>query len=131
MHYDLELICHRCREIGLSARIDTQRVEVDLGEGAILCFQNAEREEDCLVGFLDTPWHVHDKFVFADRGSYVELDYLDVLAGLKAGQVLVCEQKIDGQTSDRWLIHSQHNDEFEFLEERERITIRRVTTTLP
>ena len=51
MRYDINLIQQLCSEIGLSARVDTnQRVEVDLGEGAVLCFQNAEREKDCLIG---------------------------------------------------------------------------------
>jgi hypothetical protein len=53
MRYDLELAHTLCREIGLSARVAAgDRVEVDLGQGAILCFQNADRDEDCLIGFL-------------------------------------------------------------------------------
>jgi hypothetical protein len=43
MRYDLELIFQLCRELGLSARITDERVELDLGQGAVLCFQNAER----------------------------------------------------------------------------------------
>lgn len=49
MRYDLGQIIQLCLEIGLIARADTdRRVEVDLGRDAVLCFQNAEREEDCL-----------------------------------------------------------------------------------
>ena len=94
--------------------------------GAVLCFQNAEREEDCLIGFLDTPWHTHDNLVFAGgRGYYIELNYLDLLTGLREGRVLVCEREVDGRTVDRWLIHSEYNDEFKYLEDDERIIVRR------
>ena len=130
MRYDLELIEQLCREIGLSARQSAEdRVEVDLGQGAILCFENAEREEDCLVGFLGTPWHFHDHLMRVDgRGAYVELDYLDLLIGLKEGRVLVCEREVEGRTVDRWLTHSDYNDELKHLEEGERIIIRRAAT---
>ena len=129
MRYDLELITQLCREVGLSARTEAgQRVDVDLGQGAILCFQNAEREEDCLIGFLRMPWHTHDDLMFADgRGNYVELDYLNLLTGLKEGRVLVCEREVAGRTVDRWLVHSEYNDEFKYLAEGERIIVRRPT----
>jgi hypothetical protein len=129
MRYDLELIDTLCRELGLPAHAAEERVEVDLGQGAVLCFENAEREEDCLIGFLDTPWHTHDDLIFTDACSnYIELDYLDVLIGLKEGRVLVCEREIEGRTDDRWLTHCEYNDELKYLEEGERIIIRRAAT---
>jgi hypothetical protein len=128
MRYDLELITQLCREIGLSARTDPdQRVEVDLGQDAILCFQNAEREEDCRICFLGMPWHIHDNPTFANAHGYIELDYLDLLTGLKDGRVLVCEREVDGRTVNRWLIHSEYNDEFKCLEVGERIIVRRTS----
>jgi hypothetical protein len=57
MRYDLELILTLCGEIGLPARLDADRAEGDPGQGAILCFQNAGRDEDCLIGFLGVAWH--------------------------------------------------------------------------
>jgi hypothetical protein len=130
MRYDLELIYQLCREIGLSARVPAdQRVEVDLGQGAVLCFQNAEREEDCLIEFRETEWHTHDDLTFMDpRGHYIELDYLNVLTGLKEDRVLICEREVEGRTDDRWLIHSVYNNELKYLEEGERLIIRRATT---
>jgi hypothetical protein len=112
MRYDLDLIYELCREIGLPAHTGSdQRVEVDLGLGATLCFQNAEREEDCLIGFLGMPWHTHDNLMFADaRGNYTELDYLNLLTGLKEGRVLVCEREEESRTVDRWLVHSEYNE---------------------
>jgi hypothetical protein len=129
MRYDLELIAQLCREVGLSARTGAdQRAEVDLGQGSILCFQNTEREEDCLIGFLGMPWHTHDNLMFADgRGNYVELDYLNLLTGLREGRVLVCEREVAGRTVDRWLVHCEYNDEFKHLKEGERIFARRAT----
>lgn len=130
MRYDLDLIHQLCCEIGLSVRIDAgRRVEVDLGQGAVLCFQNAERDEDCLIGFLGTPWHTHNGLMFSDgRGRYVELDYLDLITGLKEGQVLVCERLRYGRAVDRWLIHRDYNDEFKYMEEGEQIVVCRATT---
>lgn len=101
-------------------------MEIDLVRDAVLCFQNAEREEDCLTGFLDTPWHTHDNLMFVDaRGNYVELDYLDLLMGLKEGRVLICERETHGQIVDRWLVHCEYNDQFKYLQEDERIIVRR------
>ena len=129
MRYDLDLVSQLCREIGFSASMNTDsRVEIDLGRGAVLCFENEEREEDCLIGFLSMPWHTHDDLMFVDaRGNYVNLDYLNLLTGLKEGRVLVCEREVQGRTVDRWLVHSEYNDEFKYLEEGERIIVRRAT----
>ena len=129
MRYDLDLVSQLCREIGFSASMNTDsRVEIDLGRGAVQCFQNEEREEDCLIGFLSMPWHTHDDLTFVDaRGNYINLDYLNLLTGLKEGRVLVCEREMQGRTLDRWLVHSEYNDEFKYLEEGERIIVRRAT----
>jgi hypothetical protein len=129
MRYELDLVNQLSREIGLPVRMGTdRRVEIDLGRGAVLCFQNAEREEDCLIGFLGMPWHTHHNLMFADaRGNYIELDYLNLLTGLKEGRVLVCEREVEGRTVDRWLVHSEYIDEFKYLEEGERIIVRRAT----
>jgi hypothetical protein len=127
MHYDLELLGEFCRECGLAMRQpDESTLEVFLGDGAILCFRNAEREEDCLVGFSDTPWHAHGDLMFADaRGHAVELGPLDILSGLSAGEVLLCERDLQGAIVDRWLVHRQYNDEFGHLDHGERIIVRR------
>ena len=67
--------------------------------------------------------------MFCDaRGNCIELDYFDLLSGLKDGRVLVCEREVEGRTDDRWLIHSACNDAFKYLDEGERIMIRRAAT---
>jgi hypothetical protein len=132
MRYDFALVRQLCREIGLIVRLDTNhRIEVDLGRDAVLCFQNAEHEEDCLIGFFGMPWHVHDNLIFVDaRGNYIEIDYLDLLTGLKEGRILVCEREVKGRTVDIGLVHSEYNDELKYLEEGERIIVRRATVQL-
>jgi hypothetical protein len=129
MRYDLALVDQLCREIGLIVRLATdRRIEVDLGRGTILCVQNAEREEDCLIGLLGMPWHVHDNLVFVGgRGYFIELDYLDLLTGLKEGRVLICEREVKGRAADIWLVHSEFNDELKYLAEGERIIVSRAT----
>jgi hypothetical protein len=134
MRYDLDLIHQLSGEIGLSScMVSDQCVELDLGRGAVLCFQNAEREEDCLVGFRDVPWHFHDDIIFMDgQGNYIELNYLDLLISLKEGQVLICEMQADGRIADRWLVHREYDDELsdqlKYLRENEQILIHRAAT---
>jgi hypothetical protein len=92
MSYDLNLVQQLCREIGLSAQtIDIHHLGVDLGEGAVLRFQNAQSEEDCLVGFpADVrgkyAWHIHDPIQFGDHRGYIQLCYLDLIVALKEGR---------------------------------------------
>ena len=129
MRYDLDLIQQLCREVSLSARVTDQRVEIDLGQDVVLCFQNAEVDKDCLIGLLHYSWHTHDDLTFVDaRGNYVELDYLDLVAALAEGRVLVYERLVDGRVVDQRLIHRDYNDEFKYMEEGERIVVRRATT---
>lgn len=133
MRYDLTLIYELCGELGLSARYhDEQCVEIDLGPSGLLCFQNAENDKDCLIGFRGTEWHTHDDLMFVDgRGNYVELNYMDLLTGLVDGQVLVCERLLKGELLDRWLIHRDYSDEFKYMDPGEQIAVRRVTTNSP
>jgi hypothetical protein len=128
MRYDLDFLSEFCREIGIAARkADSSVLEVSVGNGVVLYFENAEREDDCSMGFLDTPWHTHGDVMFSDpSGRYIELDPLNLLGGLKAGQVLVCELHAQGTVIDRWLTHSEYNDDFGGLLPGERLVVRRI-----
>lgn len=129
MRYDLELILKLCKELGFPSHRKNERVEIALGQGAVLVFENAEQDKDCLVAFSGTSWHAHDDLMFTDGcGNYVELNYLDIVAGLKDGQILVCEQWQRGAVIDRWLIHRDYNDEFKYMEEGEELRVRRPTS---
>jgi len=127
MRYDLKLIHELCRELGLRSNFRSDDLlAIELAEDCLLVFQNAERDEDCLVAFDGTPWHTHDVFMFADgRGYYTEMDYLDVVSGLKDGRILICELWMDGRLIDRWLIHRDFNDEFKYMDEKEEVRVRR------
>jgi len=133
MRYDLELAWQLCHEVGLAARRDSDdTIDVDLGHGTILLFQNAIRDDDCLMGLDGSPWHVHGDIIFADpRGYHVEMDYLNVLTGLAEGLVLVCERQVDGRAVELSLIHRDYNDEFKYLETNEQIVVRRAVAHAP
>lgn len=131
MRYDLSLVHELCKEAGLSSNVVEERVEVELGHGAVLCFQNALSDEDCLIGFAGTSWHVHDDLTFADsRGNYVRVSYLDLIELLRDGHILVCERQMNGHIVDRWLTHCEVNDEFKYFEEGEQLTVRRAARAL-
>jgi len=125
MRYDLKLIHELCQELGLRSRFRTDDLlAIELSEDCALVFQNAEREEDCLVAFDGTPWHTHDVFLFSDgRGYYTEMDYLDVVSGLKDGRILVCERWLESRLIDRWLIHRDFNDEFKYMDAGEEVRV--------
>jgi len=62
VRYDFEWVSQLCPEIGLSDHAEAdRRVEVDLGDRAILCLDN----EHCLIGFNDVPWRFHDNLMLA------------------------------------------------------------------
>ncbi len=131
MRYDFALIQELCTELGLSCTVRSSTLlAIDLGANAMLCFQNVEKEDDCLVGFEGTAWHVHDNFIFVDsRAYYIEMDYLDLLTGLKDGKILVSELWHDGKIVDRSLVHSEYNDELNYMQLGDEIRIRRAEVT--
>ena len=130
MGYDLSNAHKRCVELGLSSTFrDKGRLEVNLGHDIVLCFQNAESDEDCLIGFEDTPWHAHDEIMFSDaHGNFIVMNYLEILDGLADGRLLVCEVRKNGILSDRWLIHQDCNNEFKYMHPDEEIRVVRPTT---
>lgn len=132
MAYDLKIIQELCEELGFPCSVETDNgIDVRVGSDATLCFRNAEDDNDSLAGFAGTPSHTHGSFDFTDaRGYFEELDYLDVLLGLKDGRVLICERWKQGTLQDRWLVHYKCNDEFGYLEVDEQIVIWRAVADL-
>jgi hypothetical protein len=128
MRHDLPFLCDYAVELGFSAEIDSTSLLIDLGEGARLSFVNAERDEDCLIGFVDAPWHFHGAtLTFADpRGHYAELDHLALLDGLARGAVLICTRLLAGEVNDRWLSHA----EFSFLGPADHLLVRRAVVRI-
>lgn len=127
MRYDLAFLHDFAVELGFRAQTDDTSLLIDLGEGAVLSFVNAERDQDCLIGFVGSPWHFHGAILtfFDPRGHYVELDHLALLEGLARGAVLICTRSMSDEVHDRWLTHVEFNDEFRFLEATEHLLVRR------
>ena len=130
MRYDLDMINELCSELGFrTVPRSSSEVAIELEEGVILVFVNAEREEDSLVGFEGGEWHYHDDFMCSDRhGFHIKLGYLDVLTGLADGSVLLCEQWIHGVRGERSLVHRDYVDEFLYMQNGEEIRIRSVSS---
>lgn len=127
MKYDLDLIQELCSELSLRvAARSSNEVAVELDEGTVLIFVNAELEQDSLIGFQGGEWHYHDDLTCWDgRSSTIELNYLDILTGLADGSVLICEHWVDGQLRDRLLVHRDYVNEFRHLRAGAEIRIRR------
>jgi hypothetical protein len=130
MRYDLGLIAELCGEVGLKCEVRSpNEAAIELEGGVALLFQNAEREEDCLMGFAESSWHTHGALMCSDlHGFNIELDYLDVVAGLADGTVLICELWVRGELSDRWLVHRDYVNEFGYLQDGDEIRIRPVSS---
>jgi hypothetical protein len=132
MRYDLELIHQLCQEIGFSSVVESKElIKIQLSSAMVLCFQNSEKEEDCLVCFEGAPWHTHDDIIFSNaQGMFTELSYLDIISGLDDGQILVCERLLQTKVMDRWLIHRDYNDinnEFKYMAAGEELKVIRVS----
>lgn len=130
MLYEITLIDELCREIGLRSVVaDSNQVSIEVEDNVVLNFLNIEDEDDCVAGFDGTPWHIHGGIEFASRnGRYVELEYLDILSGLADGTVLICDRWITGELKDRWLVHKDFVNEFEYMECGEELRIRMIST---
>lgn len=128
MNYDLKLISEMCAELGFENVNETDNsVEISLFDEGILVFQNLQDENDSLIGFLNTPWHNHGNIMFSGKdGNYTEMDYLDILEGLKKGTVLICEILLENELKDRYLVHRDYFDELMFIQAGEEIRLRRI-----
>ena len=128
MRYDLEMVSDLCDEVGLHCvRRSDDEVAVQLESEVILSFLNATNDDDCIIGFEGTQWHIHDSLMCPDRhGSYVELNYLDIISGLADGTILICELWECEKLTDRWLVHRDFVDEFRHLQDGDEIRVRPV-----
>jgi hypothetical protein len=131
MLYDLPLIAELGRDVGLKCVIrSADEVAIELGQGATLLFQNSVADDDCLTGFEDTPWHTHGDFTWSDAsGTYIQLEYLDVMSCIAQKKVLIWERWEHGRLSDRWLVHRDYVDVFRYLQEGDEIRIRPAEVT--
>jgi hypothetical protein len=139
MPYDLDLVREQCNEVGLNSElINSDTVAIRLADDITLRFQNNVTthqlngpviDDDALIDLGDdTPWHTHGhEFQFADpRGYYVSMDYLDLIAGIASGKILIAELWTKDKLKERWLIHRDYNNEFDYLEIDDEIRVRRI-----
>jgi len=128
MAYDFDLVRTLVERLSVRGVVTTtDTLEIELEPSMVLCFVNAKNDEESLLAFKDTPWHVHGDVGFADNyGNYLDLSYEDVILGLAAGSVLVCERWVDGCLQDRWLTHSEYADEFRFMQSGDEIRVKRL-----
>ena len=79
------------------------------------------------MGFKGTSWHSHGKLtLMLNETAYTELDELDILQGLKAGDLLILEQYRDQTLHERWLAHKKEKIDVQYIQANEEIRIRRV-----
>lgn len=128
MYYDLDTLEEFCGELDFpSCRSSPDVLEITIFEGTVLEFHNLRDEQDTAAGFGGTPWHFHGKLMLMTGDStYVELDELDILQGLRSGSVLVVEQNFDGTLNDRWLAHKGKDLNFQYIEPGEELRVRRL-----
>jgi len=129
MLYELPLVKELCDEVGLKASIrDGDEVAIELDKITVLCVKNIDID-DCLIGFEGTPWHFHDDIQFSDsRGYYTDVTYLDLITEIAKGKILVCERWENEKLKDRYLIHSEYNDEFKYMQPNEKLIIKSFAT---
>ncbi|MEZ4712687.1 MAG: hypothetical protein R3A44_36205 [Caldilineaceae bacterium] len=127
MYYDLDALMELSDELGFNpCRMSHDVLEVIISDGIILCFENLRDKEDTMFGFKGTSWHSHGKLVLmVDNISFVELDELDILMGLKNGDLLIIERYLNERLEDRWLSHQRHAVNVEYMQIGEEIRIRR------
>ena len=127
MHYDLDTLEDFCRELGfVCSRISADTLEISILDDIILEFMNL-KNEDSLIGFKDMPWHFHDKLELGiGENSYIELDELDILQGLKDGDILIVEEYLNGTLNDRLLAHKKEKVDVQYIQAGEEVRIRSV-----
>lgn len=127
--YRLEELEQLSRELDLeSRRVDANRLDVHLYDGCVLAFCNLVDEDDTLVRFDGTPWHVHGTVLFNTGGrAYTECDELDILVGLGRGELLVLSRHKNGELADRWIVHKDEPLDVKYVEPGEELRVYRLT----
>ena len=130
MQYDLPSIADLCEAFGFAiAHRDATSLSITVSTDVRLLFCNDDAD-DCLIGFVGTPWHAHGDIVLASRQASIELSAVDVVAGLADGQVLICEGWSAGQLQDRWLVHRDVFDGQRLLEPDAELRLRRAVSNI-
>lgn len=127
MPYDLAAIESYCRSEGLRfERSSPEEVRVQVCEDSLLCFANMDEGRDTYLGFSDSAWHSHgDLMLMTGPDTSIELGPIEVLAGLKSGDLLIAIRSVAGAVKDRWVFHRKEEQDFQYMEAGESICIKR------
>ena len=127
MHYRLDELTALAAELGFDAkRVDRDRLDVMIDD-VVLAFCNLSEDADSLVGFDGTPWHSHDLVQFmTGENSWIECDELEILIGLRSGELVVVSQFVDGVLRDRWLAHRDEPLDLRYIEPGEELRVGRM-----
>jgi hypothetical protein len=128
LYYDLDALEKLSSKFGFAfLRTSVDALEISILDDAVLTFENWPKEQDTFIGFKTTPWHTHGEVIlmFGDA-SYVELNELEVLKGIKSGDIVIKERFINGFLKDRWITHKDEKADSDCSELGEEIRIRRV-----
>ncbi len=128
MYYDLDILEELSLELGFASnRISSDDLEITLIDDIILVFRNLRDEEDTVSGIKGTPSHTHGKLILMTGDStYIKLDELDVLQGIKNGDILINERYVNNELIDRWLSHKKEKIDLKYIEPGEELRIKRL-----
>ena len=127
MVYNLTEIESFCREEKIPyERVSPDEVQVYICEDSALCFANIEKGTDTYLGFADSAWHSHgDLTLMTGPDTTNEFSPIEILIGLRSGEMLISTLSVDGKFKDRWIFHRKEKQDFQHLEANETISIKR------
>lgn len=127
MPYNLTEIEGYCHSEGFRfERTSPDEVRVHVCQDSPLCFANIEDDTDTYLGFIDSPWHSHeDLILMTGPDTSAEFGPIEILAGLKSGDLLIATRYVADKFQDRWIIHRKEPQDFQYMEAGESICIQR------
>jgi hypothetical protein len=116
-----------CSTLGFPGVQDDHSIDITLADNAVLNFANLVEDSDSIIGFRDTPWHFHDQLMLMTGAStYIELDELELLQSIRAGDVVIISRYQFGVLEDRWLAHKLEPLDIQHIEQGEELRVLRV-----
>lgn len=123
--YNLHSVHETCVLHALPSRFVTPlELEVAIYPDAILVFANVDEENDTYLGFRDTPWHSHGKFLLmTGESTYLQYDPTELVIAIAKGDVLIVSQPIGNRLKDRWLMHKEERLDLQYIEPDETLSV--------
>ncbi len=61
-----------------------------------------------------------------DESHYIELYELEILGGIKSGDIVINERYLESKLNDRWLSHKNEKIDVQYIQPDEEMRIRRL-----